>query len=474
LFYASIVSIDLEPRSAPPQPRVDQSAPAPPPPARALSVGRLVLAVLVLVGLALWLWPRSAASPAIEASGSIEATEVDLRPKVSGRLVDLRVKDGTRVEKGMVLARLDGTEQRYALQQAGAAVAQARARLEEARVALGQQQAAQAASEAQAGAALDTSKVRVPQAAVGVTLQSDTVEAQVGQARAQVEAAEANAEAAHAAVASAEAGLENARVAARRARDDRVRYDRLEVLGYVTTQHWEQAVAAEDTADAQIRAAQAQLGAAEAQARAAGHGLVQARAALDLAEAGRSGVAARRYDVAAARTEREQARAALRLTRANAALTDQRRREVEAARAALSGAQAGLRQARANCGYTVLEAPFRGVVLRHSAEVGDLVAIGGTVLTIGDLDHPYLRVFVSERDLGRVRLGQAAEVTVDAFPGRTFKGKVDEVRDRAEYTLGNVQTREERVKLVFGVRILLDNPDWALKPGLPADAVLAP
>jgi multidrug resistance efflux pump len=85
-----------------------------------------------------------------------------------------------------------------------------------------------------------------------------------------------------------------------------------------------------------------------------------------------------------------------------------------------------------------------------------------------------LRVFVSERDLGRVRLGQAAEVTVDAFPGRTFKGKVDEVRDRAEYTLGNVQTREERVKLVFGVRILLDNPDWALKPGLPADAVLAP
>jgi HlyD family secretion protein len=84
----------------------------------------------------------------------------------------------------------------------------------------------------------------------------------------------------------------------------------------------------------------------------------------------------------------------------------------------------------------------------------------------------WLRAYVPETDVGRVRIGQAAAVSVDAFPGRTFAGSVTEIASQAEFTPKNVQTREERVKLVFGVKIEVDNPGGDLKPGMPADAVI--
>jgi HlyD family secretion protein len=113
-----------------------------------------------------------------------------------------------------------------------------------------------------------------------------------------------------------------------------------------------------------------------------------------------------------------------------------------------------------------------GVVVSRSVEVGDLVAAGAPVLTVADLTRPYLRVYVAETDLGRVKVGQPVEVRVDAFPDRVFRGAVAEISDRAEFTPGNVQTREERIKLVFAVKVELSNPDGVLKPGLPADAII--
>ena len=81
-------------------------------------------------------------------------------------------------------------------------------------------------------------------------------------------------------------------------------------------------------------------------------------------------------------------------------------------------------------------------------------------------------MFISDTDLGRVGIGQPVEITVDAFPGRRFRGTVSEISSRAEFTPGNVQTKEERVKLVFGVKVSVENQDGVLKPGLPADAVI--
>ncbi len=110
------------------------------------------------------------------------------------------------------------------------------------------------------------------------------------------------------------------------------------------------------------------------------------------------------------------------------------------------------------------------MVLLKIREPGETVAPAQPIVRLGDLEHMRLRVYVPETEINRVKLGQRAEVTIDAAPGRRFEGEVTEISQEAEFTPKNVQTREQRVKLVFGVKIGLANPDRELKPGMPADA----
>ncbi len=121
----------------------------------------------------------------------------------------------------------------------------------------------------------------------------------------------------------------------------------------------------------------------------------------------------------------------------------------------------------------VLLSPTTGIVTLRSIEPGELVAIGSNVLRITDLDRVDLMIYVNEEELAKITLGQNATVSVDGYPGRTFDGKVVYMAPSAEFTPKNIQTKEERTKLVFGVKIEIQNRDGALKPGLPADAALA-
>ncbi len=121
----------------------------------------------------------------------------------------------------------------------------------------------------------------------------------------------------------------------------------------------------------------------------------------------------------------------------------------------------------------VLVSPTTGTVTLRSIEPGELVTIGANVLRITDLDRVNLMIYVNEEELARVVLGQEARVAVDGYPGRVFTGNVVYVAPSAEFTPKNVQTKEERTKLVFGVKIEIPNADGALKPGLPADASLS-
>jgi membrane fusion protein YbhG len=119
----------------------------------------------------------------------------------------------------------------------------------------------------------------------------------------------------------------------------------------------------------------------------------------------------------------------------------------------------------------VLLAPSNGTVTLKSVEPGELVSPGSNVLRLTYLDRVKLTIYVNETDLGRVKLGQEARISVDTFgAGKTFPGKVVAISPTAEFTPKNVQTKEERTKLVFGVKIEVENPDHLLKPGLPADA----
>ena len=139
------------------------------------------------------------------------------------------------------------------------------------------------------------------------------------------------------------------------------------------------------------------------------------------------------------------------------------------ARSQLDQALAARQAARIRLSDTVLLAPLSGVVLERNAEPGETVAAGRPVYTLADLSNPWIKVYIRETKLGLVKLGQPAEVTVDTFPGKVYIGKVTQIASEAEFTPKNVQTREERVKLVFGVKVSVQNEAGELKPGMPAD-----
>jgi membrane fusion protein YbhG len=158
---------------------------------------------------------------------------------------------------------------------------------------------------------------------------------------------------------------------------------------------------------------------------------------------------------------------------------DRVRNALDGARAARDRAQAqldllheGFRTEEMNLAHTKLYAPIAGRVLSKSREQGEMVQAGTPIVTIGDLSRPWVNVYVGERDLGKIHLGMKAWVTVDAFPDQPFPGTVTFVSDRAEFTPKNIQTQDERVKLVYRIKVEVEPRDEALKPGMPADTIL--
>ncbi len=132
-------------------------------------------------------------------------------------------------------------------------------------------------------------------------------------------------------------------------------------------------------------------------------------------------------------------------------------------------AAAALKTSEVKLKDTVIYSPAAGVVLRKNVEAGETVSAGTPVYTIGDLDNPWVKVYVQEAKLGLVKLGQKAEIRTDSYPGKIYEGTVTYISSEAEFTPKNVQTQEERVKLVYGVKVSVKNVNDELKPSMPAD-----
>jgi HlyD family secretion protein len=145
---------------------------------------------------------------------------------------------------------------------------------------------------------------------------------------------------------------------------------------------------------------------------------------------------------------------------------------VRQAQARAEGASAGRALAETRLSQSTLYSPLTGLVLSKHAEPGEMLAAGAPVVTVGKMDEVWLRGYIPESELGRVKVGQAARVTVDTWPGRSFEGRISFIASEAEFTPKNVQTEKERVKLVYRIKITLPNPKGELKPGMPADAVI--
>ncbi|GLH72483.1 hemolysin secretion protein D [Geothrix limicola] len=178
----------------------------------------------------------------------------------------------------------------------------------------------------------------------------------------------------------------------------------------------------------------------------------------------------------------EASRAALESARGKVRQADQqytlvkkgpRKEDIDQARARFEQAQQALALAQTQLGFATLTAPSDGVILSKNIEPMEYVAPGTAVVTLADLGQVWLRAFIEEPDLGRVKLGQKAFISTDTFPGKRYEGRVAFVASEAEFTPKTVQTRKERTKLVYRIRIDIPNPSQELKPGMPAVAEIA-
>ncbi len=146
-----------------------------------------------------------------------------------------------------------------------------------------------------------------------------------------------------------------------------------------------------------------------------------------------------------------------------------KKESISAAQHRVEEAAAAVRTSEEKLKDTVIYAPSSGVILRKDIELGETVGAGTPVYTIGDLSDPWIKVYVPEAKLGLIKLGQKALVSTDTYPGKTYNGWVSYISSEAEFTPKNVQTQEERVKLVYAVKVRVENPNQELKPSMPAD-----
>jgi len=173
---------------------------------------------------------------------------------------------------------------------------------------------------------------------------------------------------------------------------------------------------------------------------------------------------------------RDQTRAALKKANAaierDQALEQVAERQIALATANVENAEQAIKLAKIILDYTILAAPFDGVITVRQAELGEIMVPGTPVMTLADLDHIWLRAYINETDIGKIRLDQPAKVTTDTYPGKSYKGRVSFISSSAEFTPKSVETHAERVTLVYRIKIDIDNPTHELVPGMPADALL--
>jgi HlyD family secretion protein len=353
----------------------------------------------------------------LSVSGNLELTEVDISFKVPGKLIELDVDEGAFVKKGMVIARIDRDQ-----------VERQRSRDE---------------------ASLVNSQSQYEQMGTSVQWQRQTLESDVAVRTAELRSVQAHLAALVAGSRPQEVQEARAAVADAKAQHDQAQadWDRAQDLfknDDISKQQYDQYRARLDSTAAILR---------------------QDDERLALVVEG-----PRKEDIEAARADVVRAEAALQATQANQLELKRREEDMRAHRADVSRARAQVAITDTQINDTVVLAPIDGVVLVKSAEVGEVLAAGTTVVTIGDIDHPWLRAYINETDLARIKFGQSASLTTDSFPGKTYPGRISFISSEAEFTPKQIQTREERVKLVYRIKIDVDNRSRELKSNMPVDA----
>jgi HlyD family secretion protein len=370
------------------------------------ALGALFLAVL---GMMLWIyWPRTVITPGIlEASGRVEGDQVAMGAKAGGRIIRLPVQEGQTLPVGEVIAELSSEQAKAQLEQAEHDVHAAREEV----------------AQAQSRIAVLEQEIKTRETAVQLAERESR--ARIGEAETALEAVRAR--------------LPQAQAERQRTEKNFDRSRQLLAKDLIATQEADNARAAFQSAKAEEDVASKQI--------------AQAEESLKLARTTIIAVELRKRELAQARERLREARAAS-----------------EAAKARVQTLEARVAQALADVKDTRVVAPFDGTVLQKFVQEGQVVAPGTPLVTFVDMSKLYVKVYIPEMEIAKVRLGNPARVYVDAFPRKYFEAAVSEVSQQAEFTPRDIHMKDERVKLVFAVKLALKNPQGFLKPGMPADA----
>ncbi|ANV87567.1 HlyD family secretion protein [Picosynechococcus sp. PCC 7117] len=387
---------------------------------------KIALPIVLVGGLGVGLvnyFLRPEPTQGIELSGRIEGYETNISAKVGGKIEAIAVREGDTVQKGQVIVTLDSAELQASLDGA------------QARINAAQQQ--------------------VNQAQLQITvIENQITEAQLTQQQAQddttgrVNAAQANVAAAKAQLAQAQAQVKQLEAELALAKADGDRFQELYASGVVSKQRLEQAQTQYLSTKENLDARRAVVAAAAEQVKTAEGNLTQTQASQF------------NPDIRAVQVQRLQTQLA------------QAQTQLNAAQAQVQNAQANYNEIAAKLKDLELVSPIDGVVLTRTAEPGEVVATGKTLLTLVNLGDVYLRGFIPEKEVGAIQIGQTAAVFLDSAPEEPLRATVAAIDTEASFTPENIYFRDDRVTQVFGLKLQIENEAGFAKPGMPADATI--
>lgn len=451
---------------------------------------------------------------ALTASGIIEAEEIDISPQLRGRVTRRYVDPGDQVTTGALLLQLDGTLLEAEVELARARVDIAEARLAQVEAGARAEQIRQAEADLARALAARDGTYGVWQDTLAIPDNPQQLNAEIAATRSELDAAQAH-------LAAAVATKDAAVISHERYFDARERWpdirseleeryqDYLDAIeeweeakrrleeeyeDFWESDEWEELrreleewyerileaklpeVPTEMPAQLSFHMVPYQYWRAWVGANTAGAKLEQVRTRLRHLLTMRDDPQELRARADSARAEYEQARAAVQQAEAQlrALRSGATSEEIAVVEAQLEQDQAALNRLLVEQDKLTLTAPVGGLILKLSVHEGELATPGVTLLTLGNLDQVTLTIYVPVDQVGRVQIGQEAEIEVDGFPGQIFTGRVVAIADQAEFIPRSIQVREERVNMVFAVDIAIPNPDHRLKPGVPADATIIP
>ena len=412
----------------------------------------LAIIVGLIVAMGVYLSSRgtaqafSVADMPIVGSGTIEGEDTIIAAETGGRVTAVHVHEGDPVSAGDVLIELDKSLLESQLDELNAAINTAKANLAAVKDAPRPEAVSVAKAELAQAKAQRDSAYEVWQSLLPLLDEPQDLEVPISELQAQLKQAEGQVE-------KAQAELKTAKIQEEAASRDQSSHAAL--VMYEVAQ--KQRAAAEiglQMAQSQVQMLKVQLAHLWEQY----NNPIALQVKVHQAEAG--------YHIAEAAVALAEAK----LAAAEMGPTDE---PIAVAEAQVRVAESSLGLVNAQMAQLTITAPRDGTVTVRTVDPGELAVPGATLLKLTDLDKMILRVFIPETQIGRVHLGQTANVTIDSVD-QIFQGKVTYIANEAEFTPKNVQTKEERVNLVFAVEITLDNPDHILKAGMPADAEVLP